>query len=184
MALLGVLLVIAAVIAGVLLFIGTGSLSTPIQVDVLGGTVEFPPIVLLITGMVVISVFWFGWFLLRVGVKRGHRRRQEAKEAERLAAEQRLADEQRMKDEVAVRERQLEEERRRHEEREAELRQEAEERVKEQHTATETARRRAEVAEAEATKETSDAKVAKDAKGAKDAPTSSGDDAATPPAKA
>lgn len=150
MVLIGVLLIIIAIVAGVLLFMGTGSLSTPVTVDVPGGSVELAPVVLLVTGMVVISVFWFGWFLLRVGTVRAHRRRVARKEAARQAEEQRLAEEARMKDELAARERQLAEERRRHEEREAELQREAESRVAEQHVSTETARRRAEAAEARA----------------------------------
>ncbi|KRE60860.1 hypothetical protein [Nostocoides sp. Soil756] len=148
MVILGVLLVLVALVAGILLFIGTGSLTDTVDIPVLGGTLSLPPLALLVAGMVIITVFWFGWFLLRVGTKRSHRRRVEARESAREAEERRLADEARMKEEVAARERQLEDERRRHEEREAELRRDAETRVAEQHTATETARRRAEVAEA------------------------------------
>lgn len=148
MVIIGVLLILIAVVAGILLFIGTGSLSTPVDINLLGGTLSLPPLVFLVTGMVVITVFWLGWGILRMGTRRSYRRRVEAKETAREAEERRLADEARMKEEVAARERQLAEERARHEEREAELRREAESRVAEQHTATETARRRAEVAEA------------------------------------
>lgn len=151
MVIIGVLLIALAAVAGVLLFMGTGSLVDTVDVEILGGTLSLPPVILLVTGMVVISVFWFGWFLLRVGTVRSHRRRVAAKEAAREAEEQRLAEEARMKEEVAARDRQLAEERRRHEEREAELKAEADKRVAEQHISTETARRRAEVAEARAT---------------------------------
>lgn len=151
MVIIGVLLIALAAVAGVLLFMGTGSLVDTVDVEILGGTLSLPPVILLVTGMVVITVFWFGWFLLRVGTVRAHRRRVAAKEAAREAEEHRLAEEARMKEEVAARDRQLAEERRRHEEREAELKAEAEKRVAEQHISTETARRRAEVAEARAT---------------------------------
>lgn len=150
MVIFGVLLIIVAVIAGVLLFMGTGSLTDTVDIEILGGTLSLPPVALLVTGMVVITVFWFGWFLLRVGTTRAHRRRLAAKEAAREAEEQRLADEARLKEELAARDRELAEERARHEESEAALRREAEERVAEQHVSTETARRRAEVAEARA----------------------------------
>ncbi|WP_299446706.1 hypothetical protein [uncultured Phycicoccus sp.] len=150
MVIFGVLLIIVAVIAGVLLFMGTGSLTDTVDFEILGGTLSLPPVALLVTGMVVITVFWFGWFLLRVGTTRAHRRRAAAKEAAREAEEQRLADEARLKEELAARDRELAEERARHEQREAELRREADERVADQHVSTETARRRAEVAEARA----------------------------------
>lgn len=150
MIILGVLLILLAVVAGLLLFTGIGSLTDTIDFQVLGGTLSLPPVVLLVTGMVIITLFWFGWFLLRVGTTRAHRRRVAAKEAAREAEERRKADEARMKDEVEARERQLAEERRRHEEREEALRREAEARVAEQHVSTETARRRAEAAEARA----------------------------------
>ena len=148
MVLIGIVLVLLALGGGVLLVAGSVRLDDPVVIDVLGGTVRLPPVVFLVSGMVVITVFWFGWVVLRSGLRRGHRRRVETREAERAAEEQRLAEQQRMQDEVAARERQLEEERRRHDEETAALRHEADERVAEQHISTETARRRAEVAEA------------------------------------
>ncbi|GGL42225.1 hypothetical protein H9L10_11310 [Phycicoccus endophyticus] len=148
MVLLGVVLVLLGLGLGALLVAGSVRLDDPVPVHVLGGTIELPPVVFLVSGMVVISIFWLGWVVLRTGLKRGHRRRVEAREARKAAEEERLAQEQRMKEEVEARERALEAERRRHEEETARLRQEAEQRVAEQHVATETARRRAEVAEA------------------------------------
>ncbi len=150
MVLLGVILVLLALGGGFLLIAGSVRLEDPVVIDVLGGSVNLPPVVFLVSGMVVMTVFWLGWVVLRTALKRGHRRRVQAREAERTAEEQRLADQARMQDEVAARERQLEEERRRHDEETAALRRQADERVAEQHVSTETARRRAEVAEAEA----------------------------------
>ncbi len=150
MVLLGVVLVLLALGAGTLLVLGAVRLEDPVAIDVLGGTVNLPPVVFLVSGMVLITLFWLGWVVLRTGLRRGHRRRVEAREAERAAEERRLAEQQRMQEEVAAREHQLEAERLRHEEEAAALRQQADERVAEQHTATETARRRAEVAEARA----------------------------------
>ena len=85
----------------------------------LGGTLSIPPLTLLITGMVVISVFWLGWALLRSGLRRGKRRRVEAKEAAAAAEAERVEEQQRMQEEFAAREQALTEERRRREEAEA-----------------------------------------------------------------
>ena len=115
MVLLGVILVLLAAAAGVLLFIGTAQLTDTVDISVLGGTLSLPPLTLLVTGMVVISLFWLGWAMLRGGLRRGKRRRVEAKEAAANAEARRLEDERRMQEEFAARERQLVEERRQRE---------------------------------------------------------------------
>ncbi|GAA4410036.1 hypothetical protein GCM10023168_29270 [Fodinibacter luteus] len=125
MVLLGVLLVLLAAAAGVLLFAGTAQLTDTVDVEILGGTLSLPPLTLLVTGMVVISLFWLGWAILRSGLRRGKRRRVQAKEAAAAAEAQRVEDERRLKEEVAARDRQLMEERRLREEETAQLRQEA-----------------------------------------------------------
>jgi uncharacterized membrane protein len=147
MIVLGVLLVVLAAVAGALLFVGTASLTDGVDVDILGTTLSLPPLTLLLTGAVVITVFWLGWALLRTGVRRGARRRRDAREAARRAEQERADAERRAHEQLAAREAELAEERRRREEETAALRQEADARVAEQHVATETARRRAEVAE-------------------------------------
>ncbi|MGL5850930.1 MAG: hypothetical protein ACRCZD_09140, partial [Phycicoccus sp.] len=83
-----------------------------VDIDVLGATISFPPLVLLITGMVVISVFWLGWAALRGGLRRVKRRRADAAEAARDAEARRVAEEQRLREEIAAREAELAEERR------------------------------------------------------------------------
>jgi hypothetical protein len=115
MVLLGVILVLLAAAAGVLLFIGTAQITDTVDISVLGGILSLPPLTLLITGMVVITLFWLGWAMLRTGLRRGKRRRVEAKEAAANAEARRLEDERRMQDEFAARERQLVEERRQRE---------------------------------------------------------------------
>ncbi|MBM6401354.1 hypothetical protein [Phycicoccus sonneratiae] len=150
MVLLGVVLVLLALGAGAAMVLGSVRLEDPVSMNILGGTVDLPPVVFLVGGMVVITVFWLGWAVLRAGLRRGHRRRVETREAEKAAEQERIAEQQRMKEEVATRERLLEEERRRHEDETAALRRQADDRVAEQHASTETARRRAEVAEANA----------------------------------
>lgn len=115
MVLLGVILVLLAAAAGVLLFIGTAQLTDTVDIPVLGGILSLPPLTLLITGMVVITLFWLGWAMLRGGMRRSKRRRVEAKEAAANAEARRLEDERRMQDEFAARERQLVEERRQRE---------------------------------------------------------------------
>lgn len=116
MVLLGVILVLLAAGAGVLLFIGTAQITDTVDITILGGTLSLPPLTLLITGMVLISVFWLGWAMLRGGLRRGKRRRVEAKEAAAAAEARRLEEERRMQDEFAARERQLVEDRRRRDE--------------------------------------------------------------------
>lgn len=143
---LGLILVLLAVAAGILLFEATSQLSDGVDFDVLGASISLPPLALLITGAAVITVFWLGWVLLRQGVKRGARRRRAAKEEAALAEQRRVDGERKMQEEFAQRERQLAEERRRHEQETEDLRRQAQE----QHVSTEEARRRAEVAEAEA----------------------------------
>jgi hypothetical protein len=113
MVLLGVILVLLAAAAGVVLFAGTAQLTDTVDIDVLGGTLSLPPLTLLVTGMVVISVFWLGWALLRGGLRRSSRRRAEAKEAAAAAEARRVEEERRLKEEFAVRERQLLDDRRR-----------------------------------------------------------------------
>lgn len=123
MVLLGVILVLLAAGAGVLLFAGTAQLTDTVDVSILGGTLSLPPLTLLVTGMVVISVFWLGWVLLRGGLRRGKRKRVEAKEAAAAAEARRVAEEKRVQEEFATRERALLDERRRREEETAALRQ-------------------------------------------------------------
>ena len=116
MVLLGVILVLLAAAAGVVLVAGTAQLTDSVQIDVLGGTLSIPPLTLLITGMVVISVFWLGWALLRSGLRRSKRRRIEAKEAAAAAEARHVEEQKQMQAEFATREQALVEERRRREE--------------------------------------------------------------------
>ena len=119
MVLLGVILVLLAAAAGVVLVAATAQLTDSVQIDVLGGTLAIPPLTLLITGMIVISVFWLGWALLRAGLRRGKRRRVEAKEAAAAREAERAEEQRRMQEEFAAREQALTQERRRREEAEA-----------------------------------------------------------------
>lgn len=146
MIIIGLILVLLAIAAGILLFEGTSQLTDGVTIDVFGGTITLPPLALLITGAAVITVFWLGWVLMRQGMKRGARRRRAAKEEAALADQRRVDNERKMQEDFAQRERQLAEERRQHEEETAALRRQTEE----QHLSTEEARRRAEIAEAEA----------------------------------
>jgi hypothetical protein len=122
MVLLGVVLILLAAGAGVLLFLGTAQITDTVDITMPGGTLSLPPLTLLITGMVLISVFWLGWAMLRGGLRRGKRRRVEAKEAAAAAEARRVEDERRMQEEFAARERELADERRRREEETAALR--------------------------------------------------------------
>ena len=115
MVLLGVILVLLAAGAGVLLFIGTSQITDTVDITILGGTFSLPPLTLLITGMVLISLFWLGWAMLRGGLRRGKRRRVQAKEAAATSEARHVEEERRMQEEFAARERQLVEERRQRE---------------------------------------------------------------------
>ena len=122
MVLLGLILVLLAAGAGVLLFAGTAQLTDTVDISILGGTLSLPPLTLLVTGMVVITVFWLGWALLRGGLRRGKRKRVEAKEAAAAAEARRATEDRRLQEEMAARDRALAEERRRREEETAALR--------------------------------------------------------------
>lgn len=126
---LGVLLVLVAAAIGIGLIAAMAQLTPAIEVDVPGGTLDLPPVAVLVAGMVIVAVFWLGWVLLRSGVRRGHRQRVESKEAARSAEVARVDNEKRTKEEFAARERQLVQERRRHEEETAALLKEADERT-------------------------------------------------------
>jgi flagellar basal body-associated protein FliL len=83
--LLGLILVLLAIAAGVLLFLATQSLSAPVDLDAAGYQVGMTPLALLVTGAVVMLVFWLGLALIRGSVRRRRRPVREAKEAQRQA---------------------------------------------------------------------------------------------------
>jgi uncharacterized membrane protein len=125
MVLLGIVLILLAAGAGVALFAGTAQLDDTVDVGLLGGTLSLPPLALLITGMVVISLFWLGWAILRGGLRHNKKRRVQAKEDAAAAEERRVAEEKRLQAELATRDEQLAEERRLHEAETAALRQQS-----------------------------------------------------------
>lgn len=85
MLVLGLLVVIVAVAAGVLLFLATQSLTTPVNLDAAGISVGMTPLALIIAGAVVLLLLWLGLALLRGSARRRARPRREAKEAQRQA---------------------------------------------------------------------------------------------------
>lgn len=112
MVLIGLLLIVLAAAAGYFLVVGVASLTDQIDINLPFGTLNLPPLAFLITGMVVISLFWLGWVLLSTGTKRRARLRREAKEAgAKLKAEQ-AATQKRLQDLSATRDAQLDQERR------------------------------------------------------------------------
>ena len=125
MVLIGIVLILLAAGAGVALFAGTAQLEDTVDVGVLGGTLSLPPLALLITGMVVISLFWLGWALLRGGLRHNKKRRVQAKEDAAAAEERRIAEEKRLQAELSTRDEQLAEERRLRETETAALRQQS-----------------------------------------------------------
>ncbi|MEO7420963.1 MAG: hypothetical protein ABIU87_01045 [Ornithinibacter sp.] len=129
MIVLGVILVLIAAAVGLGLIAAMVQLTPSVELDVPGGTLSLPPVAVLVTGMVIVAVFWLGWVMLRSGVRRSRRQRADAKASAREAEQARVEKEQRTKEEFAARERQLVEERRRHEEERAALLKEADARA-------------------------------------------------------
>lgn len=85
MIVLGLILVIIAIAAAVLLFLGTQSLTTPIDLDAAGIQIGLTPLALLIAGAVIMLLLWFGLGMMRGSMKRKRRPGREAKEAQRQA---------------------------------------------------------------------------------------------------
>lgn len=96
MILLGLILIVIAVGAGVALFLAASPVKDAVMLNFWGVTqVKVLPIGLLIAGAVLVLLLWLGWTLLRATVRRRARRRREAKEAvaerEALAERERVA---------------------------------------------------------------------------------------------
>ena len=69
----GLILVLLAIVAGVLLFLGTESLGEPVDLDTMGIQVSMTPLALLIAGAVVMLLLWFGLGMIRGSAKRRRR---------------------------------------------------------------------------------------------------------------
>ncbi len=149
MVILGLLIILVAIAAGAVVYLGAASLSDTFTFDVLGAQVTTNPLGFVLGSAVVVLLLWLGWSIVRVGMRRNARRRRDHKEAERQAEIERTEAEQRRGEELAARERELQEERDRAQAEADRLRAEADARLEEQHMATETARQRAQVAEDE-----------------------------------
>lgn len=85
MILLGLILVLIAVAAAVLLFLATDTLMTPIDLEAAGFQVGMTPLALLIAGAAIMLLLWLGLAMIRGSVRRRSRPRREAKEAQRQA---------------------------------------------------------------------------------------------------
>jgi hypothetical protein len=83
--LLGLLLILLAAGAAVWLVLGSQSLTTPITLSTPGAHIGMTPLALLITGAVILLMFWLGLLLIRGSVKRRRRPGREAKEVQRQA---------------------------------------------------------------------------------------------------
>ena len=85
MIVLGLILIVLAVAAGALLFVGTQPLTEPVDLEAVGVTASVLPLVLLIAGAAVMLLFLLGLAMIRGSVRRKTRRRRESKELERKA---------------------------------------------------------------------------------------------------
>lgn len=85
MIVLGLILIVLAVAAGVLLFMATAPLTDPVELEALGVKAEVLPLALLVAGAAVLLLLWLGLVMIRGSVRRKTRRRREAKELERQA---------------------------------------------------------------------------------------------------
>ena len=81
----GLILVLLALAAGVVLFLATQSLTTPVDLELAGYNWGMTPLALLITGAVAMLLLWFGLGMIRGSAKRRRRPIREAKDAERQA---------------------------------------------------------------------------------------------------
>jgi biopolymer transport protein ExbB/TolQ len=82
---LGLILIVFAVAAGTLLFVGTQPLTEPVDLEAVGVTASVLPLVLLIAGAAVMLLLLLGLAMIRGSVRRKARRRRENKELERRA---------------------------------------------------------------------------------------------------
>jgi hypothetical protein len=82
---LGLILVVLSVGAGVILFLATDSIVDKQQLEFAGYSWAMTPLAMLITGAAVLLLLWLGLALIRGSVKRRRRPAREAKEAERQA---------------------------------------------------------------------------------------------------
>ena len=85
MIVLGLILIVFAVAAGALLFVGTQPLTEPVDLEAVGVTASVLPLVLLIAGAAVMLLFLLGLAMIRGSVRRKTRRRRETKELEHKA---------------------------------------------------------------------------------------------------
>ena len=138
MIILGLILIVLALVAALVLFAGTSALDL-IDFNILNRTYEMSPLALVIAGAVTMTLLWWGWALVRMGTHRRVRKSREAKEAARQAELDREA---REKENQAKWERELRERERKVRETEAQL--------ADQRLSTSEARKRAEVAERKA----------------------------------
>jgi membrane protein implicated in regulation of membrane protease activity len=83
--LLGVLLVLVAAGAAVWLVLGSQAVTAPVNLHTAGLKIGMTPLALLVTGAVILLVFWVGLALIRGSVKRRRRPAREAREAQRRA---------------------------------------------------------------------------------------------------
>lgn len=81
----GLILVLLALAAGVVLFLATDSLTTPVNLELGGYHWGMTPLALLATGAVAMLLLWLGLGIIRGSAKRRRRPIREAKDAERQA---------------------------------------------------------------------------------------------------
>ncbi|MBK9474956.1 MAG: hypothetical protein IPL94_01615 [Tetrasphaera sp.] len=97
----GIILVLLAAGAGYLLVVGVASIDKDILITLPFGTLELPPVTFLILGMVVVSLFWLGWVLLRAGMRRSARLRREHRDLEARAKADTIAAQKRLDEQSA-----------------------------------------------------------------------------------
>ncbi len=90
MIILGLILLVVAIAGGGLLLLSTQALD-PIAFVFLNQTYEMAPMTLVIAGIVATTLLWWGWALLRIGMRRRARKSKEAKEAARQSELDRAA---------------------------------------------------------------------------------------------
>lgn len=94
MIILGLLLLLVAVGAGAVIYVGTADMHGQIHMAVLGFSIGLTPLALAVAGATIVLLLWLGFAVLRFGARRNARKRRDAKERGRVAQEEQARAEQ------------------------------------------------------------------------------------------
>lgn len=102
MVILGLLLVLAALVVGVLAFYALPTASSTVSYDIFGNQLSINPLTIFFSGVVAALLLLLGLWLLSVGAKKSARRSKELRDLRRDQKEQAKLDEQRAKEQARL----------------------------------------------------------------------------------